>query len=133
MWTQHNPSVPIGVIVLISKGCFWQISNVIIKFVFTAFLYLNPSTLHIILNWYWHTLIKVIERENEIDAWRRSCLWPFVWHRQTVSYKPRTWALSIYVYTSVKNDFQNSLRQTSKFTWNEVDNWCNFAVPSISE
>ena len=53
MWTQHNPRVPLGVIAMISKGCFWQISNVIIKFVFRAFLYLNPSTVHVILNWYW--------------------------------------------------------------------------------
>ena len=49
MWTQHNPSVPLAVIAIISKGCFWQISNVIIKFVFRAFLYLNPST--VILFW----------------------------------------------------------------------------------
>ena len=29
--------------------------------------------------------------------------------------------------------FQNSLRQTSKFTWSKVDNWCNFTVSFISE
>ena len=29
--------------------------------------------------------------------------------------------------------FQNSLRQASKFTWSEVDNWCNFTVSFISE
>ena len=28
-------------------------SNIIIKFVFRAFLYLSPSTVHVILNWYW--------------------------------------------------------------------------------
>ena len=27
-----------------------------------------------------------------------------------------------------QNYFWNSLRQTSKFIWNEVDNWCNFTV-----
>ena len=27
-----------------------------------------------------------------------------------------------------QNYFGNSLRQTSKFVWNEVDNWCNFTV-----
>ena len=34
---------------------------IIIKFVFRAFLYLNSSSLHVVLNSYWgHTLIKVI-------------------------------------------------------------------------
>ena len=27
-----------------------------------------------------------------------------------------------------QNYFWNSLRQTSKFIWNEVDNWCNFSI-----
>ena len=71
MWTKHNPRVPLGVIVMISKGCFWQISNFIIKFVFRSFLYLNPSTVDVVLNWYWaHTLIKFrgkIELVHEID------------------------------------------------------------------
>ena len=55
-------------------------------------------------------------------------------HQESVSYKPRTsWALYIYVLTSVKNYFQNSLWKFSKFAWNEVDNWCNFTVSSITE
>ena len=72
IWTQHNPRVSLRVIAMISKGCFWQISNTLIKFVFRAFLYLNLSTVHVILNCYWE--------------------------------------------------------HTSKFTWNEFDNWCNFTV-----
>ena len=30
--------------------------------------------------------------------------------------------------TSVQSCFQNSLRQTSNFTWNEVNNWCNLTA-----
>ena len=71
MWTKDNPRVPLGVIAMISKGCFWQISNFIIKFVFRYFLNLNPSTVDVVLNWYWaHTLIKFrgkIELVHEID------------------------------------------------------------------
>ena len=71
MWTQHNPRVPLGVIVMISKGCFWQTSNFIINFVFRYFLYLSPSTVDVVLNWYWaHSLIKFrgkIELVHEID------------------------------------------------------------------
>ena len=56
---------------MISKGCFGQISNIIIKSVFGAFLYLNPSSVYMILNWYYaHTLIKVTEKiilVHEID------------------------------------------------------------------
>ena len=41
---------------------------------------------------------------------------------------------SLYIHFKKCEDyFRNSLRQTSKFTWNEVDNWCNFTVSSISE
>ena len=32
-----------------------------------------------------------------------------------------------------QNYFWNSLRQTSKFTWNEIDNWCNFAASFMSQ
>ena len=52
MWTQYNPRIPLSVIAMISKGCFWQIFNIIIKFAFRAFLYLNPSTVHVVLNSY---------------------------------------------------------------------------------
>ena len=59
MWTKDNSRVPLGAIIMISKGCFRQISNFIIKFVFRSFLYLNPSTVDVVLNWYRaHTLIK---------------------------------------------------------------------------
>ena len=71
MWTKDNPRVPLGVIAMILKGCFWKISNVIIKFLFRSLLYLNPSTVDVVLNWYWaHTLIKFrgkIELVHEID------------------------------------------------------------------
>ena len=54
------------------KVVFWQISNIIIKSVFRFFLYLNPSTVHVVLNWYLaHTLIKLrckIELVHEIQT-----------------------------------------------------------------
>ena len=128
MWTQLNPRVPLGVIALMSKVCFWQIFNIIIKFIFRAFLYLNPSTEHVVLNCYWAQAL-ISYKEGQIGAWNRSCLWPHIAHKEIVSYKLRiSWALSIYIYTTVQNYFQNFWRQTSKFTWNEVNNWCNFAV-----
>ena len=45
--------------------------------------------------------------------------------------RPITWR--IYYLVSIptwiqQNYFWNSLRQTSKFIWNEVDNWFNFTV-----
>ena len=58
MWTQHNPRAPLGVIAMISKGCSWQISNIIKKCIFRVFLFLNPSTVHVILNWYWARFVK---------------------------------------------------------------------------
>ena len=75
-----------------------------------------------------HTSINVVERENQIGAWSRSCLW--LYHTKRLCYKPRTsWPPSIS--TSAKNYFQNSLRQTSKYTSNEIENWCNFTVSFI--
>ena len=50
MWAQHSTRVPLAVIAMISKGCFWQISNItIIKFVFRVVLYVNPSPMHVVL------------------------------------------------------------------------------------
>ena len=77
MWAQHNPRFPLGVIALISKGCFWQISRIIIKFVFSDFLYFSPSWVHVVLNWYWAHFGKSY-RKNEIGAWSRSCFWPLI-------------------------------------------------------
>ena len=77
MLTQHNPKVPLGVIAMISKGCFWQMTNVIIKFVFRAFPYLNPSTAY-----YFELVLAHFHKSylegNLVGAWSRSCLWPFV-------------------------------------------------------
>ena len=74
MWTQHNPKVPLGVIAMISKGYFWQIFNIIKKFIFRAFLELNLSTVHAVLTWYWAHFDKSYKR-NQIGAWNISCLW----------------------------------------------------------
>ena len=48
------------IIAMISKGCFCQISKIVMKFVFKAFLYLNPWTVHVVRNWYCaHTFMEV--------------------------------------------------------------------------
>ena len=60
--------------------------NIILKFVFRAFFYHNPSTVHIVLNWYWHTLIEV---KSLIVAWNRPRLSPLIAHQETVNYKLR--------------------------------------------
>ena len=128
MWTQHNPRVPVSVIAMISKVFFWQISSIIIKFVFRDSVYFNPSSVHVVLNWCW-AHFGINYQENQIGAWSRSCFWPLIAHQQTTSYKPRTsWGLSICILTSAQNYFRNSLRQNSKLTWNEVDNWCNLTA-----
>ena len=128
MWAQHNPRVPLGVIAMIAKVCFRWISNITINFVFRNFHYLNPSRVHIALNWYWARFGKSYQ-ENQTSVWRKSCVWLLIAHHQAISYKPRTsWDLSMYIWTSEQNYFQNFLRQTSKFTWNAFENWCNFTV-----
>ena len=95
MSIQHNSRGPLGVIATILKGCFWQILNIILRFVFMAFLDLNLSTVDVVLTWYWAHFDKSYKR-NQIGAWNISCLWPLIAHQWTINYKPRTsWALSI--------------------------------------
>ena len=132
MWAQHNPRVSLGVIAMISKGSFWQIFNIIIRFVFRAFLYRNPLTVHMVLNWYWaHTLIKVTEQIKLVHEIDLACdlVTLFITLQESVSYKLRIyWAFSLYILTSVRNYFRNPFGKTSTSTWNEFDNWCNFTV-----
>ena len=83
MWTQHNPRVPLGVTFMISKGSYWQISNIIIKFVLRAFLYLdrcclNPTVV-VVLNQHYPSFYKCV-RENRIGAKNRSCIWATLAH-----------------------------------------------------
>ena len=49
MWAQHSPRIPLAVIAMISKGCFWQIFNITIKSVFWDVLFVNPSPMHVVL------------------------------------------------------------------------------------
>ena len=116
IWTQHNPRVPLGIIAVISKGCFWQISNVIIKFVCKAFLYhLNSSTVNVILNWYWHTLINVVYRENQIDlASSRFCSWLYRTKRLWVTNREPP-ELSLYAFKPV-------WKTTFKTPWRKLPN-----------
>ena len=87
-------------------------SQMLSQFVFRAFLYLNSSTVHFVLNWYWTHFDKSY-RENQTDASNRFCSWPLTAHQETVSYKHRTsWALSLCIHL---NQFvaPNSLRKSS--------------------
>ena len=97
------------------KVFFWQISNIIIKFVYRDFLYLNPSRVYVVLNWYWAHFGKSYQ-ENQVVVWR-SCFWPLISHQETIIYKPRTsLGLSMHIKSHVQNNFWNFLRQTSRFT-----------------
>ena len=117
MWVQHNPRVPLGVIAMISKGSFWQIFNVIIRFVFRAFLYLNPLTVHLVLNWYCaHTLMKVTEKfklVHEIDLFCDLVIL-FIAHQESVSYKLRIYQV---FYT-----FKPVCRTTFETLWERLQN-----------
>ena len=69
---EHNITQAFLLVSLLSYGKVIFVKfSIIIKFVFRAFLYLNSSSLHVILNRYWATtLIKVtgkIKLVHEID------------------------------------------------------------------
>ena len=104
MWAQHNPRVPLGVIPVISKGCFWQISNITIKFVLLVFLYLNPSSVHVVLNWYWaRTFIKVTEKIKLVHEIDLVCdlVILFIAHHKSVSFKLRIYLVFFYTFKPV--------------------------------
>ena len=66
--------------------------NIIIRFVFRAFLYVNPLTVHVVLNWYWaHTLIKVTEKIKLVHETDLACdlVTLFIALQESVSYKLR--------------------------------------------
>ena len=104
MWAQHNSGVPIGVIAMISEGYFWQIFNIITRFVFRAFLYLNPLTVHVVLNWYWaHTLTKVTEKiklMHEIDL-VCDLVKLFIVDHKSVGFKLRIYWVFFYTFKPV--------------------------------
>ena len=130
MWAQHNSWVSLRVIP-ISKGCFWQISNITIKFVFMVFLYLNPSSVHVVLNWYWaRTLIKVTEGIKLVHQIDLVCDFVilFIAHHKSVSFKLTIYRVFFYTLKPVCRTIFETLWKTSKFTCNEVDNWRNFTV-----
>ena len=89
---------------MISKGCFWQISNITIKFVFMVFLCLNPSSVHVVLNWYWaRTLIKItekIELVHEIDLVCDLVIL-FIAHHKSVSFKLKIYWVFFYTFKPV--------------------------------
>ena len=93
--------VLLGVIAMISKGCFWQIFHIIIKFVFKAFLDLNISTVHVVLTWYWAHFDRNYNR-NQIGAWNISCLWPLVALTNRLLFTKRKCPeLSLYTFKAV--------------------------------
>ena len=103
MWAQHNPRVPLGVIP-IPKGCFWQISNIAIKFVFMVFVYLNPSSVHVVLSWYWAlTLIKVTEKIKLVHEIDLVCdlVILFIADHKSVSFKLRMYCVFFYTFKRV--------------------------------
>ena len=89
---------------MISKGCFWQISNITMKFVFMVFLCLNPSSVHVVLNWYWaRTLITVtekIELVHEIDLVCDLVIL-FIAHHKSVSFKIKIYWVFFYTFKPV--------------------------------
>ena len=118
MWGQHNPRVPLSVITMISKGSFCQIFNIIIRFVFRAFLYLNPLTVHVVLNWYWtHTLIKVTEKIKLVHEMDLVCdlVILFITHQESVSFK--LWIYWAFFYT-----FKPACRTTFETLWERLQN-----------
>ena len=99
-------------------------SQMLSQFVFRAFLYLNSSTVHFVLNWYWTHFDKSY-RENQTDASNRFCSWPLTAHQETVSYKHRTsWALSLHTFKPVCST--KFFEEKFKSAWNETETWCNF-------
>ena len=119
MWAQQNPRIALSVIAMISKGCFWQVSNITIKFVFSDFLYPNPLSVHFVLNWYWaHTLIKVTEKIKLVHEIDLVCdlVILFIAHHKSVSFKLRIyWA---FFYT-----FKQVCRTTFETLCERLQNW----------
>ena len=89
--------------VSLSKGTYWQISNIVIKFVLTAFLYLDPCclnpTVNVVLNWHL-TCFSKYGRENQIGARIRSCILPTLAHWETLWQTERE--PSEYIQTSAQ-------------------------------
>ena len=130
MWTQHNPTVPLGVIAMISKSYFWQIFN-IIKFVFRPLLYLNPSTVHVIFNWYWtRTLIKFkgkIELVHEIDLVLTTYSAPADCKLQTKN----SWTLSVCIHLNecaelLSKSLQENFQIYLEWSWQLMSLDCFF-------
>ena len=90
-------------LVSLSKGTYWQISNIVIKFVLTAFLYLDPCclnpTVNVVLNWHL-TCFSKYGRENQIGARIRSCILPTLAHWETLWQTERE--PSEYIQTSAQ-------------------------------
>ena len=66
MRTQHNSRAPLGG-TMISKGCFWQISNIIIKFVLRAFLYTFKPVCRTTFKTPWGKLQNLLEMNLTTD------------------------------------------------------------------
>ena len=114
---------------MISKGSYWQFSNIIIKFVFWNFLYQHPSKIHIFLNYYYPRFYKR-KKENQTDAWNyvtvfstpRNILW---WTENFLS--------SLYMHLNECTGLLPKHSKLQKSTWNGVDNWCASNVSFISK
>ena len=83
-----------------------------------AFLYLNSSSVHVVLG----THFDKSYREDQIGAWNRSCLWPFIEHQEKVSYKPRNLLSYLYIYLNQCEELFSNLSEANlkiylKWSW----------------
>ena len=121
MWTQHNRRVPRRVIAMISKGCFWQVSNIIINFLFRDFLYLIPSVV------FWisigHALVKVT-RKNK-GMYEKDLVFDHLQHTKwllVTNQEPAKVSLCTFKPVS-RTTCETSWGKLQNFTWNKVDNF----------
>ena len=95
MWTQHNNTQGFLLVsfTMTSKRSYWQIFNMIKKFVFRASLSWsidNACSFELVLA----TLLL----KGKSYCWKRFCLWPPLAHQESFCCKPRTVLSSLYVH-----------------------------------
>ena len=64
MWTQYNPGAPLGIIAMISKGCYGQIYNIIKNFNLALSFILFYQQRMLLWIRIWQTFIKVWGKLN---------------------------------------------------------------------
>ena len=95
MWTQHNNTQGFLLVsfTMTSKRSYWQIFNMIKKFVFRASL-----------SWFidnaccFELVLATLLLKGESYCWKRFCFWPSLAHQESFCSKPRTLLSSLYVH-----------------------------------